>query len=151
MHRNVFLVGALLVAKGEPVSALVPGPLPARPVGDVALEDLQAFFAHPVRAFLRARLDVSSPLEAEETRDAMPISLEGLEKWQIGDRLLAAVLGGTDPAMSVRAERLRGVLPPGALGSRTLREVEEQVRPLGGRHACVLYRFGHIQQCLVLF
>ena len=114
----------------ELVGALVPGPLPARPVGDVALEDLQAFFAHPVRAFLRSRLDVSSPLEAEETRDAIPISLEGLEKWQIGDRLLAAVLGGTDPAMSVRAERLRGVLPPGALGSRTLQEVEEQVRPL---------------------
>ena len=114
----------------EPVGALVPGPLPARPVGDVALEDLQAFFAHPVRAFLRSRLDVSSPLEAEETRDAIPVSLEGLEKWQIGDRLLAAVLGGTDPAMSVRAERLRGVLPPGALGSRTLQEVEDQVRPL---------------------
>ncbi len=83
-----------------------------------------------MRAFLRSRLDVSSPLEAEETRDAIPISLEGLEKWKIGDRLLAAVLGGNDPATSVRAERLRGVLPPGELGSRTLHEVEEQVRPL---------------------
>jgi len=114
----------------EPVGSLVPGPLPARPLGDVALQDLQSFFAHPVRAFLRSRLDVSSPLEAEETLDAIPISLEGLDKWQIGDRMLAAVLGGTDPATSVQAERLRGVLPPGELGSRALKEVEEQVRPL---------------------
>ncbi|HSE07808.1 MAG TPA: exodeoxyribonuclease V subunit gamma [Nocardioidaceae bacterium] len=117
-------------APRQRATALVPGPLPPRPVEDVALEDLQAFFAHPVRAFLRSRLDVSSPLEAEETRDAMPISLEGLDKWQIGDRLLAAVLGGTDPATALGAERLRGVLPPGALGSRTLQEVEQQVRPL---------------------
>ena len=117
-------------APREPVTSLVTAPLPARPVGDVTLEDLQAFFAHPVRAFLRSRLDVSSPLEAEETLDAIPITLDGLEKWAIGDRLLTAVLGGTDPRTSVRAERLRGVLPPGELGSRTLREVEEEVRPL---------------------
>ena len=114
----------------DPVTSLVSAPLPARPVEDVALADLQAFFAHPVRAFLRSRLDVSSPLEAEETHDAIPISLEGLDKWAIGDRLMADVLAGTDPATSVQAERLRGVLPPGRLGSRTLSEVEEQVRPL---------------------
>ncbi|HEU4515203.1 MAG TPA: exodeoxyribonuclease V subunit gamma [Nocardioidaceae bacterium] len=114
----------------EPVTTLVTGPLPARPLEDIALEDLQAFFAHPVRAFLRSRLDVSSPLEAEETLDAIPITLDGLEKWAIGDRLLTAVLGGTDPATSVRAERMRGLLPPGELGARTLRAVEEEVRPL---------------------
>jgi exodeoxyribonuclease V gamma subunit len=110
--------------------ALVAAPLPDRPPADVSLADLQAFFAHPVRAFLRSRLDVSSPLEAEETRDAIPISLEGLDTWGIGDRMLADVLGGTDPAASVQAELLRGVLPPGPLGERQLREVEEQVRPL---------------------
>ena len=114
----------------EPVTTLVPAPLPVRPVEDVALADLQAFFAHPVRAFLRQRLDVTSPLEAEETRDAIPISLDGLQTWQIGDRLLGEVLRGTDPATSVQAERLRGVLPPGELGSRTLQEVVQQVRPL---------------------
>jgi exodeoxyribonuclease V gamma subunit len=117
-------------APRDPVTSLVTGPLPARPVADVSLEDLRAFFAHPVRAFLRSRLDVSSPLEAEETLDAIPITLDGLEKWAIGDRLLGAVLRGTDPATSVRAERLRGVLPPGELGSRTLREVEKEVKPL---------------------
>ena len=113
-----------------PVTTLVSEPLPPSPQADVALGDLQAFLAHPVRAFLRSRLDLSSPLEAEETHDAIPISLEGLDKWQIGDRLLSDVLSGTAPATAVAAERLRGILPPGRLGARTLKEVEDQVRPL---------------------
>ncbi|MFZ5847672.1 MAG: exodeoxyribonuclease V subunit gamma [Actinomycetota bacterium] len=113
-----------------PVTTLVAEPLPARPAEDLTLEELQAFITHPVRAFLRSRLDVSSPLEPEETRDDIPITLEGLAKWEIGDRLLTAVLRGADPRTSVRAERMRGLLPPGELGERTLREVEEQVRPL---------------------
>ncbi len=114
----------------SPATVLVTEPLPARPAADVALADLQAFLAHPVRAFLRSRLDVSSPLEAEETHDAIPITLDGLEKWQIGDRLVADVLSGVTPADSVRAERLRGVLPPGRLGALVLAEVEGHARPL---------------------
>jgi exodeoxyribonuclease V gamma subunit len=106
-------------------------PLPRRD-GDVALADLLAFFAHPVRAFLRSRLDVSSPLEAEETDDAIPISLDGLDKWQIGDRMLADVLHGVDPAHSVVAERLRGVLPPGRLAGQTLSDIEQNLRSLVG-------------------
>ena len=112
------------------VGPLVAEPLPARAVEDVALADLQAFFAHPVRAFLRSRLDVAAPLEAEETHDAVPIDLAGLEKWAVGDRLLADVLSGGDPAASIKAERLRGLLPPGKLGARTLQEVIDEVKPL---------------------
>ena len=55
---------------------------PRAAVADVALADLQAFVAHPVRAFLRSRLDVTAPLEAEETLDAIPLTLDGLDKWQ---------------------------------------------------------------------
>jgi exodeoxyribonuclease V gamma subunit len=73
---------------------------------------------------------VSSPLEAEETHDAIPITLDGLEKWQIGDRLVADVLGGVTPGDSVRAQRLRGVLPPGRLGAQVLAEVEGHAKPL---------------------
>jgi exodeoxyribonuclease V gamma subunit len=113
-----------------PVGDLVADPLPPLPRADVALADLQAFLAHPVRAFLRARLDVSAPLEAEEVLDHIPISLDGLQKWAVGDRVLAAALAGADPGTSTRAERLRGVLPPGRLGQRTLDDVVEVVRPL---------------------
>ncbi len=109
---------------------LVSAPLPAREIEDVALADLQSFFAHPVRAFLRSRLDVSAPLAAEETSDAIPIDLDALEKWGLGDRLLADLLNGVEPADCLRAEQLRGLLPPGRLGGRTLNEVGFQVQPL---------------------
>jgi len=98
-------------------------PLPPRPVRDVELADLHAFLAHPVRAFLRQRLDVSAPLEAEETLDAIPLTLDGLEKWQIGDRMLAALLEQPDPPAVVRSEQLRGTLPPGPLGGYALDEI----------------------------
>ena len=114
----------------SPVTTLVTEPLPARRLQDVSLADLQAFFAHPVRAFLRSRLDVTAPLEAEETHDAMPITLDGLEKWTIGDRMLADLLGGTDPASTVQAERLRGGLPPGRLGAQTLQEIVDNLKGL---------------------
>jgi exodeoxyribonuclease V gamma subunit len=120
-------------AAGEPrlaVTELVTEPLPPWPPEDVALADLQAFLAHPVRAFLRQRLDVTSPLEAEETLDAIPITLDGLATWQIGDRMLDQILAGVHPQNAAHAERLRGVVPPGPLGERTLTEVDENLRPL---------------------
>ncbi|KRF12398.1 exodeoxyribonuclease V subunit gamma [Nocardioides sp. Soil797] len=109
---------------------LVADPLPARPAGDVSLADLQQFFAHPARAFLRRRLDVSSPLEAEDTLDAIPIELNALEKWGVGDRLLRDVLDGLDPVSSMTAEQLRGLLPPALLGQQTLRSVVTEVQAL---------------------
>ncbi|MDN5897004.1 MAG: exodeoxyribonuclease V subunit gamma, partial [Nocardioides sp.] len=114
----------------RPVRPLVTAPLPSRPTGDVALADLQAFFAHPVRDFLRRRLDISSPLAAEEIHDAIPIELGPLEKWAVGDRLLRDVLDGLDPQASMPAEQLRGLLPPSQLGLRTLQGVVAEVQSL---------------------
>ncbi len=112
------------------VTGLVTAPLSPRPVADVALADLHAFLAHPVRAFLRQRLDVTSPLEAEETLDAIPITLDGLQTWQIGDRMLGQILAGVNPYTAAHAERLRGVVPPGPLGQRTLTDVDAKLRPI---------------------
>lgn len=130
------LAGAL-AARGprRPVGPLLDGPLPARPAADVPLADLQAFLSHPVRAFLRRRLEVSAPEEADQLQDSIPIELDGLQKWQLGDRLLGDLLGGLDAADCLRAERLRGLLPPGALGERALAEVADQVRPLAEQAA----------------
>ena len=119
-------------ARGErtPVTTLLREPLPARPSQDVSLVDLRAFLAHPVRAFLRSRLDVSAPLEAEETHDAIPLTLDGPERWEIGDRMLTEVLAGTNPPDVVRAEQLRGQLPPGPLGGHTLQTIKDELTGL---------------------
>jgi exodeoxyribonuclease V gamma subunit len=111
--------------------ALVPGPLPAPDVvEEVSLSDLQDFFAHPVRSFLRHRLRVTTPYDVDETKDAVPITLDGLEKWQVGDRLVHDVLTGGDPQAAMTAEQLRGLLPPLDLGSAMLTSIVTNVKPL---------------------
>ena len=118
-----------------PPPPLLAAPLPARPRGDVNLADLKAFLTHPVRAFLRGRLDVSTPFEPDELSDAIPVGLDALEVWQVGDRLLREVLAGQDPAAVMTAEQLRGTLPPGGLGRRALTGVTEECQKLFSRTA----------------
>jgi exodeoxyribonuclease V gamma subunit len=113
-----------------PAATLLLEPLPPRVAPDLALADLQAFLSHPVRAFLRSRLDVTAPLEAEETHDAIPLTLDGLERWAIGDRMLTEVLAGTYPGDAVRAEQLRGDLPPGPLGGHALQGIIDGLKGL---------------------
>lgn len=114
---------------------LLEGPLPPRPREDVSLQDLRDFLAHPVRAFLRGRLDVAAPFEPDDLADAIPVSLDSLEKWQVGDRLLRELLAGQDPVAVMTAEQLAGTLPPGGLGTRALHEVAEECQRLWSRTA----------------
>ncbi len=114
---------------------LVTGPLPPRPLTDVSLADLKAFFAHPVRSFLRGRLDVATPFEPDELADAIPVDLNALELWQVGDRLLSEILAGQDPQAVMLAEQLRGTLPPGVLGEQAFRKVTEECQKLWARTA----------------
>ena len=126
------LAGAKAARAPQPASrSLVPGPLPApEATEEVSLGDLQEFFAHPVRSFLRQRLRVTTPYDVDETKDAVPITLDGLEKWQVGDRLVHDVLAGGDPQAAMLAEQLRGLLPPEDLGAAMLTDIVTRVRPL---------------------
>ncbi|WP_374454304.1 exodeoxyribonuclease V subunit gamma [Nocardioides sp.] len=126
------LAGAQAARAPHPAPpALVPGPLAAPAASEeVSLSDLQDFFAHPVRSFLRQRLRVTTPYDVDETKDAIPITLDGLEKWQVGDRLVHDVLAGGDPQAAMLAEQLRGLLPPEDLGGAMLTEIVTRVRPL---------------------
>ena len=118
------LAGArALVAERVPAPPLLEGRLAPQPLGDVSLADLKAFFTHPVRSFLRQRLDVSTPLAPDELSDAIPIQLDALEVWGVGDRLLRELLAGHDAAAVMLAEQLRGTLPPGQLAELALKDV----------------------------
>ena len=117
--------GKALTASGAaPTSGLaVPGPLPMRDGDDLTVADLITFFANPTRAYLRERLDVASPLEEELRPDAIPVDLDGLQSWQIGERLLSDLLAGKASVEIERAELQRGSLPPAALGYRLLVDI----------------------------
>ncbi|WP_435746896.1 exodeoxyribonuclease V subunit gamma [Nocardioides sp. SYSU DS0663] len=122
-------------ALGErrPRPPFLAAPLVERDTEDVALDDLQAFLRHPVRSFLRRRLDVGAARSADEVSDAIPIDLDGLDQWTVGDRLLREMLAGQDPAAVMTAEQLRGSLPPGRLGIDTLTDVCEKCQALWNR------------------
>lgn len=97
---------------------------------DVPLDQLIRFLLNPAQDFLRTRLGLLLPEVPEERAEGIPIELDGLQRWTVGDRLLRAVLAGRDLDELVRAEGWRGELPPGGLGSRQLADITEIVKHL---------------------
>jgi exodeoxyribonuclease V gamma subunit len=83
-----------------------------------------------VRTFVRRRLGVTLPGEVEEVEDRIPLELDGLQRWHIGDRLLAAALDGVDLRRAVQAEARRGSAPPRWLGGAVLTDVQGRVEPI---------------------
>lgn len=118
------------VGDQTPDPPLLVAPLPALEPGDVDLTDLIAFVEHPVQAFLRQRLLVRVPGEETELRDGLDAELDGLAKWDIGERMLSARLRGVDVGAFTAAERRRGTLPPLRLGGTVLSDLEEGVDAL---------------------
>ncbi|WP_040156877.1 exodeoxyribonuclease V subunit gamma [Mobilicoccus massiliensis] len=123
--RAAYSGAQALAGPRAPKDPFLAGALPPRPEtdGDVALDDLQAFFANPARAFLRDRLDVLPMREEETELDAMPVELDSLGKWGVGDRMLRDALAGLHPDDAVAAEAARGLVPPARLGERTVTDV----------------------------
>ncbi|HWF17009.1 MAG TPA: exodeoxyribonuclease V subunit gamma [Acidimicrobiales bacterium] len=116
-------------APREAVAPFLSGPLPERS-GPVSLDLLDRFVQHPVRVFLRERLGVSLFDRTRDFEDAIPIALDGLSTWQVGERMLRARLGGADWATCRAAEVARGGLPPGELAEPSLLDMEHDVEAL---------------------
>ncbi len=76
-----------------------------------------------MRAFLRERLGISLRDKTRDFEDAIPIELDGLERWQIADRVLQAQLAGASQASCLEAELARGGLPPGKLADAVLDDI----------------------------
>ena len=124
---------AAVAARGERTGRppFLPVPLPARPRPDgVDVGDLADLLEHPVRWFLRTRLEVALPADEEDVVDRLPLVLDPLGQWAIGDRLLAARLAGVDRDRATAAEWRRGEVPPRMLGRATLDGVLEKVVPV---------------------
>ena len=104
---------------------LLCGLLPAPPPDDVALADLIAFFKDPVKGFFRA-LEYTLPWDVDGVEDAMPVEINALEEWTVGERMLNDILGGLAADDARQAEWRRGTLPPGQLGWRKVTEIRDQ-------------------------
>ncbi len=111
-----------VLGERRPKPRLIDGPLDESPCGDVELAELLRFFANPVKGFFRA-LDYTLPWDADELSDAIPVAIDGLGKWAVGERMLDDLKVGRDPDFVIGAEWRRGTLPPGHLGWRQAREI----------------------------
>ena len=102
------------------------------PDGDglVGLSDLVRFFNNPIRALMydRAGLWITRPDKAPD--EQIPVNLNGLDAWSIGERLLRLRLAGHGAECLIAAEWRRGYLPPRALGQRAIQDITGKVEEL---------------------
>ncbi|MGY2876827.1 exonuclease V gamma subunit [Marmoricola sp. URHA0025 HA25] len=98
--------------------------------GDVDLALLTSFLCRPVQHFLRHRLEVSLLDESEPEPDAIPVELDNLEQWSVGDRLLSDLLAGRSRDDALALEWRRGLLPPGQLGWRRAQQIADDAAPV---------------------
>lgn len=91
---------------------------------ELALADLVQFFKDPVKGFFRA-LELTLPWDVDGVSDAMPVEIDQLETWGVGDRMLEDMMRGIHPDTAREIEWRRGALPPGQLGWRKASEVRE--------------------------
>jgi exodeoxyribonuclease V gamma subunit len=112
------------------VGPWLPGLLPDEELAQIEVDRLENFVRHPVRAFLRHRLGMSTRDWSQDVDDSVPIELDALETWGVAERLLAARLAGADLEDCLAAERARGLLPPGELATPILRSITPTVEQL---------------------
>lgn len=131
---RVTLEGArALTAPRHGVRPFLPAPLPSRPPGPVELDALVRFVERPVRAFLRQRLEIGVGDFAQDVSDSLPVQLDNLEQWDVGERLLSAIMAGADGRAAIRAEIARGTLPPGQLGRPVIDGIWQSVNGIAAQ------------------
>jgi exodeoxyribonuclease V gamma subunit len=118
------LAGARAIERPrDPHTAFLPAPLPPRSDTVIELDNLVRFVEQPVRAFLRDRLGIIVSEFFDEVEDELPVELDALGKWGVGQRLLDGVLAGAELDAGKKAEIARGTLPPGQLALPVLEEI----------------------------
>jgi exodeoxyribonuclease V gamma subunit len=129
--EHVSLNGARALAeeRGQDPPFLA-GPLPPLESDVIELVHLVDFVRHPVRAFLRQRLNISLYERSDELEDRLPVALAPLDESAVGRRLLEARLDGVEARTAVLAEIARGSLPPGVLGKPVIDRVQPTVEDI---------------------
>ncbi len=122
-HDPAVLEAALAsMSDRRPPPSFLAEPLPPAPEADLALPRLIEMLQNPAAGFLRQRLDTAVAREADEADEAIPVALDALQGWAVGNRLLVDRLAGVGAEHARQAEWRRGTLPPGRLGSMVLDE-----------------------------
>jgi exodeoxyribonuclease V gamma subunit len=104
----------------------------------IELDSVVRFVLHPVRAFLRERLGLVSARVDDDMSDGLSVSLDPLESWRVGERLLEAVLAGATIEAGIESEVARGELPPAMLADPVLARICPVVESVAAEAAAAL-------------
>ena len=127
--------GELVGALARRVRARRRPPFLAGPLGPVStdvidLAELHRFFTDPVGSFFSQRLQARLPRSEDEIPTVLPLTIDGLAGWRVGNRLLEARLSGFTFHEWLRHERALGTLPPDVLGERSVQKLGDAVDEL---------------------
>jgi len=123
----------------------VSGPGPARPFIAEALPELPPawrtvdvnalarFYANPARFLLVRRLGMRLEEAGAVLDDVEPMSLEGLDRYELGERLAARCIEGLEAGGLLSAARALGTLPPGTPGECWFQEICVDARAFAQR------------------
>jgi len=137
-HDQPALAAASSAAQPRsPRPPFLAGDLPDAPVTELSLRELGTFLVSPPAMFLRHRVGISLHGEDDPPPEWIPIELDGLAKWAIGDRALGLLARGESVVNVAEAERRRGQLPPGALGGQVLSGIGQEVSGLADQVAAL--------------
>lgn len=109
-------------------------PLPASPPQEddaLPLHALRRFLLDPAGEFLKQRLGLRLPDEAEAADDVEPLLTpsRGLAGFELKQWVFAGLLAGDDARTLYARLRARGLLPTGALGERGMQAVIDEAKP----------------------
>lgn len=107
--------------------------LESQPLETLSFDQLQRFWAHPVRAFFQMRLRVNFRPEESEIPDAEPFILDGLDRYQLNLELLNTLVEQQDEDKLFRRYRAAGLLPYGAFGEIIWETQCQEMQELAGR------------------
>ncbi len=135
-YRGEWHPAAATGGERHAVGPWVAEPLPPiAPVETLSLVELRAFLRDPPAAFLRQRLALRLPDEADDGDDVEPLVLpgRGLQRQQLQQAVFDALVGGPESGsggQSLHARlRAQALLPSGPLGQRQLDHLIGEVRP----------------------
>jgi len=113
-----------LTAEVEAVPELEPeGTQPSTVPRVITLDELRKLVRQPVEVFFRSRLGVKLDGVEDVAQEEEPFSLNGLERYQIGQGLLNA----EDVNVSLGTLQMSGKLPMAAFGARSVAEFQREV------------------------
>jgi exodeoxyribonuclease V gamma subunit len=102
---------------------------------EVDVDDLIRFIERPARAFLQRRLLLTLGQDAEPIVNREPLLLDNLERWGVGDAILAVAPDAPRDAFPVL--RARGTMPPGTPGRCTFDEIVPEAAAIARRARAV--------------